>query len=376
MHAWNDAVESTSDNELRILLVTDPGFTERMVRRVTHRVEARLAQLTDDPVSLTVERSFIQVAQDNTLDVEAAEYIAREHTRVDAVVLVTEMPRHVEGTPVVADVFADPDVSVVSLPALGLAGLRRHLTNAIVESVVAMEVPGMHGGRVPRALPWADWVEGEDGGRRMVSHGVRGSFRLMKGMVLMNEPWRTAPQMSSVLAAAAATGAFGIFYSSIWQMSDALSWWRLLVTGLIAITVMVAWLLLSNRLVDSPESQDRHSVVALYNLSTIVTLTLCVVALYAVLFCGILAGAVVVIAPNFMSDVLGYPADFPNYLKIAWFSAAMGVIAGALGSSFDSSTDVRSITHGQRERQRRIEAGRTGDRHTEAAGGGEQASRA
>ena len=91
---------------------------------------------------------------------------------------------------------------------------------------------------------------------------------------------------------------------------------------------------------------------------------------------AILAGAVVVIAPNFMSDVLGYPADFPNYLKIAWFSAAMGVIAGALGSSFDSSTDVRSITHGQRERQRRIEAGRTGDRHTEAAGGGEQASRA
>lgn len=91
------------------------------------------------------------------------------------------------------------------------------------------------------------------------------------------------PQLSSVLAAASATGAFGIFYSSIWQMSDALSWWRLVVTG---------------------------------------------------------------------------------------------VIAGALGSSFDSSTDVRSITHGQRERQRRIEAGRTGDRHTEAAGGGEQASRA
>lgn len=41
-----------------------------------------------------------------------------------------------------------------------------------------------------------------------------------------------------------------------------------------------------------------------------------------------------------------------RYLDIAWLSAAMGVVAGALGSSFDNDTDLRNLTHGQRERQR------------------------
>ena len=43
-----------------------------------------------------------------------------------------------------------------------------------------------------------------------------------------------------------------------------------------------------------------------------------------------------------------------RYLDIAWLSAAMGVVAGALGSSFDKDTNLRSLTHGQRERQRRF----------------------
>ena len=39
--------------------------------------------------------------------------------------------------------------------------------------------------------------------------------------------------------------------------------------------------------------------------------------------------------------------------ELAWLSAAMGVVAGALGSSFDQRTDLKTLTHGQRERQRK-----------------------
>lgn len=45
-------------------------------------------------------------------------------------------------------------------------------------------------------------------------------------------------------------------------------------------------------------------------------------------------------------------ASGARYLDIAWLSAARGVVAGALGSSLDKGTDMRSLTHGQRERQR------------------------
>lgn len=116
---------------------------------------------------------------------------------------------------------------------------------------------------------------------------------------------------------------------------------------------MVSWLILSNRLWDRPRRERFTRIVLLYNLSTVMTLTLSVLVLYGVLVCLILLGSLIVIAPAYMSDVIGTEARFTNYLDVAWLSAAMGVVAGALGSSFDEGTDIRRLTHGQRERQRR-----------------------
>ena len=68
---------------------------------------------------------------------------------------------------------------------------------------------------------------------------------------------------------------------------------------------------------------------------------------------GILAGGLIVIDPEFMAQTINRPdARLNNYLDIAWLSAAMGVVAGALGSSFDSDIDVRNLTHSQRLRAR------------------------
>src|SRR5690606_20648495 len=123
--------------------------------------------------------------------------------------------------------------------------------------------------------------------------------------------------LSSALAAAAATGAFGIFYNSIWVMSTYLSTPRLIGVGLLAIAAMTAWLIASNGLWDSPERENLARVVLLYNLSTVVTLVLCVLVLYAALVLLILAGGLIVIAPEYMEDVTGQPPAFTRYLDIA-----------------------------------------------------------
>ncbi|MBE1514423.1 hypothetical protein [Nesterenkonia halotolerans] len=170
---------------------------------------------------------------------------------------------------------------------------------------------------------------------------------------MANNPWRTAPKLSRALAAASATGAFGIFYGSVWEMSHALSLSRLLMIAGTAIVSMVVWLIVMNGLWDKPRHQRLRRVVALYNGSTVLTLLICVAMLYLVLVALILSGAMVVIEPGFLGETLDAEVSFTNYLDIAWLSAAMGVIAGAIGSTFDSSTNVRQLTHGQRERQRR-----------------------
>lgn len=83
------------------------------------------------------------------------------------------------------------------------------------------------------------------------------------------------------------------------------------------------------------------------------TLLICVALLYALLVCAILFGGLIIIEPGFVAETIGVPdVRLTNYLDIAWLSATMGVVAGALGSSVDSDEDVRSLTHARRLRSR------------------------
>lgn len=59
------------------------------------------------------------------------------------------------------------------------------------------------------------------------------------------------------------------------------------------------------------------------------------------------------IDPDYMAGIMEEPVGLSNYVDLAWLSAAMGVVAGGLGTSFDESTDLRQLTHGRREMQRR-----------------------
>lgn len=115
---------------------------------------------------------------------------------------------------------------------------------------------------------------------------------------------------------------------------------------------MVVWLIVSHKLWDQPVNERLATVVMYYNLSTVLTLLITVIALYATLVVLILLGGLVVIDPEFMTQQIQQDASFTNYLDIAWLSAAMGVVAGGIGASFDTDADVQTLTHGQRMRQR------------------------
>src|SRR5699024_1365240 len=183
---------------------------------------------------------------------------------------------------------------------------------------------------------------------------VIGGARTVAGMVAGNEPFRAAPKRAGALAAATATGAFGIFYNSIWSMSMYLPTPRLLLIGLLAMLVITTWLIVGNRLWDEPKHERLAPVVLLYNLSTVLTLLMMVGLLYALLVVLIFGSSLIVIAPDYLAEVTQREPVLTRYLDIAWLSAAMGVVAGALGSSFDNDTELRNLTHGQRERQRRF----------------------
>ncbi len=350
-----DEANGSPGRGLRLLLIADPGLPSRRVESVKEELENRLQKVFGPPVQVHSRTEIVRIRPDNTVDVSVARNLMDELEGIDLAIILTEIPRHTRGRPLIADVLPDDNVAVVSCPTLGAWATKRRLLKLFVgcaaelapEAVV--EDPGAY------TRGWDQWKDESNGEGRRTLHARRpfGVPRTVLGMVMSNDPWRTAPRLSSALAAASATGAFGIFYSSIWAMASYLSLPRLLLIGLLAMSTMVLWLIVSNRLWDKPVQERLGPVIALYNASTIVTLFLAVLVLYLVLVVAILLIALVVIDPEYMGAIVEEEATFGHYMDVAWMSAAMGVVAGSLGSSFDSETDLRQLTHGQRERQRR-----------------------
>ncbi|WP_319021129.1 hypothetical protein [Brevibacterium aurantiacum] len=343
---------------MHLLLIADPGPPSRRVAAIKDEFEELLRQSFSVDVHVDTCTETIRVQADHQLEMSTLDSIVDRYPSADLVIMFTDIPRHTQDKPLIAEVLPDRKVAVVSNPTLGALTTRRRLLK-IFMSCTNQLLPDGH--TAPKhSLPrWGQWSSRADSGHRTLhAHTFTGGTRLVLGMTTANEPLRMARKLSRALAAASATGAFGIFYSSIWQMSHHLSTARLISIGLIAIAVMVGWLLTVNGLWDRPSRKRLVQVVFYYNLSTVLTLIICVGALYILLVAGILVGSLIVIDPDFMAQTIHRPeAKFTNYLDIAWLSAAMGVVAGALGSTFDSDVDVKNITHAQRLRSRVYVAG-------------------
>ncbi|WP_244223255.1 hypothetical protein [Brevibacterium aurantiacum] len=343
----------TSSGNLQVLLVADPGLPSRRAAAIHQRLERLLQDAYGVTTTLRTETDTIRLTPESELDLSAVEELRADYPDVNIVLILTEIPRHTRGSPLIAEVHSDSNLAVVSCPTLGAWSTKSRIIKVLMSSISKL-VPWDPEDTTRRfLLRWSDWSDNEDAQHQSLhAHTITGGPRLVMGMTMANDPWRTVPKLSGALAAASATGAFGIFYSSIWQMSTYLSTARLLSIGAAAILVMVIWLIVNHKLWDEPRKDSLATVVMYYNLSTVLTLLITVLALYAGLVGFILLGGLVVIDPEFMSAQIQQEATVANYLDIAWLSAAMGVVAGGIGASFDSDLDVKRLTHGQRMRQR------------------------
>lgn len=336
---------------VRILVLSDPGMPTRSMSRVEERFRRRLKATFGPQTELLVRTGLFRIKPGNTLDLSWAEKVSAEFESVDAIFMLTEMPRHSGDRAVAAEFFPEPNVAVISCPALGVVNTEGRLLNLLVSCTFQMASARMHAPEEGHELPFSTWSHHKERGNKVLHVNMyTGGVRTVLGMARANQPLRTMTKLSSAMAAALATGAFGLFYTSIWQMANYLSEWRIGFIGVLAMAVMVAWLVGHNRLWDRPGPGRKRSITVVYNLSTVTTLFFCVFMLYAALVVAILVGSLIMISPEFLAQVLKEPDITPfNYVKIAWLSAALGVFGGAIGSSFDSETDLRQLTHGRRE---------------------------
>ena len=332
-----------------IALYSDPGRTSMWVRRL---LKEEGGQGWSRSAEIVHQQSLIPLRSDHTLDLEAVQAWARDD-EADLTIIVTEIPRMAGRRPKLSELHFDERMAIISLPALGPIAIRSALRRELRRCVDALLHNSLDEARDKAGL--STEVQDQRGRESFYTTPkglLPGRSWTTLGMVAANEPLAALPKLSGVFAAAAATGAFGIFFSTIWEMATFLPVWRLAVAASIAVVLIVLWLILANRLWDRPGSMNGKREALMYNASTIVSLTFSVAVLYLSLFTAILLVGLLLIDPEFMADTIGEEANFSNYVDIAWLSASMGTVAGAVGSNFDSQANLRNLTQGSREAQR------------------------
>jgi hypothetical protein len=255
------------------------------------------------------------------------------------VVGLTELPiRGDDGRYLLVDSDPQRRAAVLSLPALGGVRMHARTQHAVRELIGAMAEPttSRQEHRVP--LP-----------RRS------GRWRLLAGMVLANRPWLLVPGLKSALVAALTTGAIATINSTVWLLAGTLSWWRLTVAMIVSIALVVAWLVIDGGLWDrpdddSPEARERSR---LYNLSTLLTLTIGATTCYLALYVVNLAWALFILDPSVMGSYLRSPVGPGDLFLLAWFVASAATVGGALGSGLESDEAIRAAAYSKREEERR-----------------------
>lgn len=343
-----DSKDSDDAVDWTIAIYSDPGRTSMWVRRLVRGD----GEWWGRSAEVIHKQALIPLREDATLDLEEVQSWARED-EADITIVITEIPRMAGRRPKQAELHFADKLAIISLPTLGPFRVRHCLRRELRRCVDALVYHSVGEARTKGGL--TSRVQDQEGHETVYTTPSRyfpGRVWTTLGMVAANEPLRTLPKLSGLFAAATGSAAFGVFFSTIWEMATFLPPWRLAAVSVAAVAVVVLWLLVSNGLWDRPRAVGGKREAFIYNTSTVATLLLSVTAIYGALFLAILVIGLMLIDPQFMTDTIGEEADFSNYASIAWLSASMGTVAGAIGSNFDNDAELKNLTQGSRELQR------------------------
>jgi hypothetical protein len=284
-------------------------------------------------------------------------------------VCLTDLPIHVGRRPVTAHISVSLGIGVISVPALGAVAADLRLRQTVLRVIEGLAVEMERGRKSVSTEVWhrrslRDRIQGianpigdaevrKEDTVQFVSDAGRGNLRLVIGMVRENRPWRLIAGLSRALVAALGTAALTLTSPGVWRIANGLGWSRLVVLSIGAVAATCFLLIAVHGLLEPLPSQPeaRHRVL-LFNVATVSTIALGVIAHYVALFITALATGLVLIAPNVLGAELHHSASAADYIRLAWLVTSLGAIGGALGAAVESDQAVREAAYGYRPQDR------------------------
>jgi len=367
-----DTVHTTDDSSFAeeqtvahttVGLLADPDLPGKLARYLRDILPGELGRRVDDHAEWRIE---VRYDPFEAMYPDYGYLIDKGHEHVrnsnwDLVLCLTDVPLRddEDGKILVASIEPERRVALISLPALGGVHMRRRLRRLVVPIIATLQsgnadpdadrLQSMRVRRNGRVRP-----AGENA-VQIVRSPITGIPRLLTGMVRANRPWQLIVGLSMALAGSLAGTAFGVLYSNIWLLATSLGPYRLFSAMITAIVVFGLWIILRHGLWERPPpppvANDPH--LALRNAGTIATISVGVIAFFLMLFVLTQAAVLLIIAPDYLTTVLGRPAKWPDYPTIALMATVMGTLAGAVGSGMEDDRTVRKAAYGHREQERR-----------------------
>lgn len=329
------------------------------LKKALHTEEDWEIDIITDP--LTGETEFTEKIYTRT-DEYFHEY------RWDYLISITDLPLFYKDRAVVIDIDTSDGIAMMSIPAFGWRPLKGKVQKAITHTLAVIQKIregnndiGKESGilksmfKLSRLELTEDYFE-ESETKHLLFHiksKARSTVRLVSGMTFANNPYNMMQSLSGVTAIAFATGAFGIIFSTMWNLSYLFPTWRLTAISALSIFGMLLWIIISHDLWERLKKGQSRRMTTLYNSTTILTLFISLLFYYMMLYSLFLAAGVILLPPDFVARKIN--ADYVGvrfYLELAWFAASLTTVAGAIGAGFQDKETIQKSTYGYRQRLR------------------------
>jgi hypothetical protein len=120
-------------------------------------------------------------------------------------------------------------------------------------------------------------------------------------------------------------GIFALVTSDLWRLSDALGVARLAALTVGSVTAVVLTIVVGARLLErAPAGSPVRAQVVLFNVVTVATVVIGVVALYLALFVLTLLGVLLLVPGSLLASALGHAVGIGDQLELAWLASVGG----------------------------------------------------
>ncbi len=354
-------------DEMKVMLIAAPEFSTAVAEQLEEDLPRVFEETINDEITWTIETvtdGFTSVAEDDEELLEGVLSLL-DNKEWDYAISLTDIPLFHGEDIVLARVNYAYNFSIISMPACGWF-LNKRLTDMVVQVVEDIYSKDTkitkeeQNERINQLFTFAkikrineSEIETEDL-RYVFSSRFYGMATILLGMTYDNRPWTIMPSLKSTIAVAFGSGAYAIIFPTLWTTSYVYPSWRLAVFMLLAIISMGLWIIQGHHLWEKETISDNRKYRILYNTTTLITLFLAVASFYIILIGLFLITIFVFVDPAYYAQQVGidHLPTLMNFLQLAWLTASIGTVTGAVGVGLENEENVRRATYGYRQRER------------------------